>query len=54
MQRVQDKKTQLLQLPHAVLKAMLVRDAQKQTRPEVQANDLVATFLRLNREDKRS
>jgi len=31
---------------------MLLRDGQKQTATEVQANDLVATFLRLNREDK--
>ena len=52
MQRVQDKKTQLLQMKHDVLESMLLRDGQKQTATEVQANDLVATFLRLNREDK--
>jgi len=52
MQRVQDKKTQLLQMKHDVLESMLLRDGQKQTATEVQANDFVATFLRLNREDK--
>ena len=52
MQRVEAKKSQLLQLKHGVLESMLLREGQKQTTTEKQDNDLVATFLRLNRQDK--
>ena len=52
IQRVEAKKSQLLQLKHGVLESMLLRDGQRQTTTEKQDNDLVATFLRLNREDQ--
>ena len=52
MQRVEAKKSQLLQLQHGVLESMLLREGQKQTTTEKQDNDLVATFLRLNRKDQ--